>query len=86
MFWVIYSLVYILSYLFGSFAFPQIVGSIRMIRNGIKTPYTFTLILWSSICIIVTFLIYAFMREYFITYLIVLMVPLIITLRIKNIE
>lgn len=84
--WLIYIVVYIISYLFGSFTFPQIVGSLRMISNGIKTPYTFTLCLWSVIFIIVTVLVHIHMNDYFIMYLIGLILPFLFTLQTKNIE
>ena len=84
--WLIYIVVYIISYMFGCFAFPQIIGSIRCISSGIKTPYTFTLILWSIICVGVTVLVYAFASKYLIIYLIALILPLLISLRTKNIE
>ena len=84
--WIIYIVVYVISYLFGSLAFPQIIGSFRMISNGIKTPYTFTLCLWSIIFIAVTILVHLYADEYFIVYLIGLMLPLLFTLKTKNIE
>ena len=84
--WLIYIAVYFISYLFGSFAFPQIIGSLRMISNGIKTPYTFALCLWSVIFITVTVLVHIHMDDYFITYLIGLILPFLFTLQTKNIE
>ena len=77
---------YAISYLFGSFAFPQIIGSARMIVSGSKRPYTFTLILWSAIFMCVTLLVYFYLSKYFIIYLIALVLPLIFTIRTKNIE
>ena len=86
MFWLTYILIFMLSYLFGSFAFPQIIGSIRMIVNGFKKPYTFTLILWSVICVGVSLLVYFYLPIYFMAYIIALITPLVITLFTKNIE
>ena len=85
--WVVLALVfYGFSYVFGAVAFPQIIGSIREIKNGNKRPYTFTLLLWLTIFACVTWLIYAYMKQYFLTYLIALALPLLFTIRTKHIE
>lgn len=83
---IVYIIVYFISYIFSSFAFPQIVGSIRMILNGNRMPYTFTLILWCIICISVSLLVYLYLTKYFIVYLVALIIPFILTIRTKNIE
>lgn len=83
---LLYIVAYAISYIFGSFAFPQIVGSARMIVSGSKSPYTFTLILWSAIFMCVTLLVYFYLSKYFIIYLIALILPIIFTIRTKNIE
>lgn len=85
--WIILTVVfYVLSYAFGGVAFPQIIGSIREIKYGNKRPYTFTLVLWLAIFACVTWLIYAYMKQYFLTYLIALALPLLFTLRTTHIE
>jgi hypothetical protein len=83
---VAYIITYLISYLFGSFAFPQIVGSIRMITKGFRVPYIFTLILWLAICAGVTLLVYLHLSEYFTIYLVALIIPFALTIRTKNIE
>ena len=83
---IFYIAVYLISYIFGAFAFPQIIGSIRMIAGGAKSPYTFTLVLWSIICICVTLLVYFYLPKYLIIYIIALVLPLIFTLQTKNIK
>ncbi len=81
-----YIIAYIISYMFGAFAFPQIVGSIRMIKTGFKTPYIFTLVLWIAIFVVVTLLVYLHLTKYFIVYLIALIFPFISTLCTDKIE
>ena len=84
--WLIIIVVYIISYTFGAISFPQIIGSLRMIRNGIKSPYLFTLFLWTTIFITVTILVRYYLYEYFIMYLVALILPLIFTLKTKEIQ
>lgn len=78
--------VFYFSYMFGSFAFPQMVGSIRMLLKKNVTPYVFTLALWSIICISIAALVYVYSIEYFILYVCGLIIPFILTIRTKNIE
>ncbi len=77
---------YVITYIFGAFTFPQIVGSIRMIKMGFTRPYVFTLILWSTIFVIVTLLVYLYLPNYLPVYLVALILPLIFTLRTDKIE
>jgi len=77
---------YLLSYAFGALALPQIIGSVREIKSGNKKPYAFTLFFWLAIFACVTMLIYTYMKQYFLTYLIALILPLLFTLRTKHIE
>lgn len=79
-------IVYILSYFFGAFVFPQIIGSIRAIRNGFKVPYTFTLVLWSTIFVAASIIMWIFGKNLIFSYLAGLILPFVFTLRTKNIE
>lgn len=81
-----YVVAYIISYIFGAFSFPQIIGSIRMIMNGIKSPYVFTLVLWVCIFVFVTLIVYLYLSEYFPIYLVTLVIPFVITIQTKKIE
>lgn len=83
---LIYIVVFVISYLFGSFAFPQLVGSARMIIKKNTTPYVFTLVLWSFIYIVISFLICFLLPKYFAVYIVAHIIPLALTLRTKNIE
>lgn len=78
--------VFYFSYLFGSFAFPQIIGSIKMLLKKNVTPYAFTLALWSIICISITALVCVYLIKYFVLYVFGLVIPFILTIRTKNIE
>lgn len=49
-------------------------------------PFTYTLVLWSVIYIVVTSLMYLYLKKYLIVYFIAQIIPLILTLRTKNIE
>lgn len=86
MFVVICIIVYAMSFVFASFALPQIIGSIRMISAGNTSPYVFTLVLWSVIVLVATVLMYIFCSAYFVLYLFGFIIPLISTLRTKNIQ
>ena len=77
---------YMISYAFGALAFPQIIGSIREIKSGNKKPYTFTVVFWLAICVCVTALIYVYIKAFFATYLIALILPFFLTLRTQHIE
>lgn len=84
--WLAYIATYVLSYSFGAFTFPQIIGSIRMIAHGFKKPYIFTLILWTAIFVGATLLMYYYLPTYLVMYLVALIIPLISTIFTKNIE
>lgn len=77
LFWIACTIVLVLSYIFWTSALIQIIGSIYMIIEGIKKPYTFTLILWTFICIGMALLIYFFLPKYFLVYLISLILTFI---------
>ena len=84
--WLMLIVTYIISYAFGAISFPQIIGSLRMIRNGTKNPYVFTLLLWTTILIVVTILVRCYLHEYFIMYLVALILPFVFTLKAKEIQ
>lgn len=86
MFWIACIITYILSYVFAAFAFPQIIGSIRMIAQGVTKPFVFTLILWTFIFIGITLLAYFYLSNYFAMYLVALILPFIFTIKTKNME
>ncbi len=84
--WLVIVVFYVISYAFGALAFPQIIGSIREIKSGNKKPYTFTLVLWLVIFVFVTALIYVYIKFFFATYLIALILPFFHTLRTQHIQ
>lgn len=85
--WILtFIIVYVVTYIFGAFVFPQIIGSIRMIANGITSPFVFTLILWTLILAGVSIAVYFFLNAYFYSYLLALVIPFFLTLKTKNIE
>ena len=74
--------VYQLTYFFGAFAFPQIVGSIKMYKE--RPNLLFPMLLWTLIVIAASIAVYLFLRDYIVAYFIGLIIPFIITLRTKN--
>lgn len=84
--YIIGTIIFIISYIFGAFAFPQIIGSIRRIMIGIKNPFVFTLSLWTVLFLLFSIVMYVFMHKYFIVYLCGLIKPFVITALTKHIE
>ena len=84
--YIIATLVMIFAYLFGSFAFPQIIGSFRALKSHFKKRYLFSLIFWSILVAASVLLVYEFLTGFIYAYAFVLLIPLILTIRTKNIE
>ena len=81
---IIFYIVYQLTYFFGAFAFPQIIGSIRVLNT--RPNLLFAIVFWTFIVIAVSFAVYKFLFNYIIAYIIGLAIPFVLTLRTKNIE
>lgn len=84
--WFTGAVVYIMSWLLGSLMFPQIIGSLRKIKLGLKMPYIITFIIWVAIGFILTFVVYLCLRKYLTVYIVALAIPFVLTLCTKHIE
>lgn len=80
MFYVIYAIIGYVAYMFGAFAFCQIVGGIR------ARAHLFAIVLWSVLTIALWSLVYLYLNKYLSAFNIGLLISLIVVLLTPKIE
>lgn len=80
MFYIISIIIGYVAYMFGAFAFCQIIGSIR------ARTHFFAIIFWSILTIVLCGLVYFYLTKYFLALTIGLLISLIVVLLTPKIE
>ena len=86
MFVILFLLILAGSYCIGTFAFPQIIGSLRYRRIRPVGLTVFTIMFWGIIVIAITISVHCILKDYLIAYYMGLVPTLLMTLGTKNIE